>query len=645
MSGANGTYRFDNFVVGSANHLAVAAARAVAQSPGAAYNPLFIYSGSGLGKTHLLQAIANLAIQLQPGLPVSYTTLDEFVDELHAAVGNGSMDAFKARYQDVSMLLVDDVQFLADRRETEGEMLRLFNALQQGGKQIVLASDRPPAEIADLDERLITRFSGGLIVDMGPPDFETRVAILRRKVEERMVQFEAAVLDEVARLQFTNVRGLQGALNRLIAYQTLGGTPVTARNVRELLGELPATTPGGSVATIPDAPDEFASFLSDVSAAVAEHIEPWRVRVGEAVTHWQERGYAVAMLEDLLQSAEDPGVEGAIARYEETVARLEELGREAVMLDPESASAELFRDPARLEEAEELVARLLGRAEPPPGPNPDLARADFEVGTSNQLAAHSADTIVEEPGHTYNPLFIHGPHGVGKTHLLHAIGNELLAMRGGAIRVACVSASTFVDDLICALQDGTVERWRARYRFVDALLLDDVHLLADKERTQEEIFHVFNALHADGRQIVLVSDRPPRLLDGLSERLRSRFEGGLVVEIGTPDTALREKLYARHLAAAGVHPERALVEYLGARPAASACEIIAMVGRLVQAAGVVGVPLTRSFARMEIEGGSGSFPVVQAAAPERPGDPFFLDEEKVLWDWPDIAGRAIEELR
>ncbi|HET7563972.1 MAG TPA: DnaA/Hda family protein [Gemmatimonadaceae bacterium] len=647
-AGSNGTYRFENFIVGSANHLAVAAARAVAQSPGSAYNPLFIYSGSGLGKTHLLLAIASLATQLQPGLPVLYTTLDEFVDELHAAVEDGSMDAFKERYQSVSMLLVDDVQFLADRHETEGEMLRLFNALQQEGKQIVLASDRPPAEIADLDERLITRFSGGLMVDMGPPDFETRVAILRRKAEERGVQFDADVMEEVAHLEFTNVRELQGALNRLIAYQTLGQTPVTAQNIRTLLGAMPMPTPTRPVATFTDgasaSPDEFVSFLKDVSAVVAEHIEPWRVRVGEAAAHWRESGYQVATLERLLDAKEAPDVEREIERYEQTVARLEELAREAAKLDAEAAADDVFHDPERIAEAELVVARLLGSEDPPPGPNPDLARADFEVGASNQLAAHSADTIIEEPGRTYNPLFIHGPSGVGKTHLLHAIGNELMAMRGGAMRVACVSASAFVDELIAALQDGTVERWRARYRFVDALLLDDVQLLADKERTQEEIFHVFNALHAEGRQIVLVADRAPRLMDGIEERLRSRFEGGLVVEISAPDTALREKLYARQLTAAGVDPERTLVEYLAARPAESACEIHAMVGRLVQAAGVVGVPLTRAFARMEIEGGSGSFPVVQPVR-EASADPFFLDDEKVVWDWPEITGRAIEELR
>ncbi|HVP71550.1 MAG TPA: chromosomal replication initiator protein DnaA, partial [Gemmatimonadaceae bacterium] len=228
--------RFENYIVGSANRLAVSAAKAVAQAPGTAYNPLFIYSSSGLGKTHLMIAVGHLAMQLQPQLRSLYITLDEFVEELTAAVSAGTIESYKQRFQTIDLLLLDDVQFLAGRRETQSEMLRLFNALQRAGKQIILTSDRPPNEIADLDERLITRFAGGLVVDVGLPDYETRVAILRAKCEERGATFENGVLDEVARMSYSNVRELQGALNRLIACQTLGEAEVTVRNVRELLG-------------------------------------------------------------------------------------------------------------------------------------------------------------------------------------------------------------------------------------------------------------------------------------------------------------------------------------------------------------------------------------------------------------------------
>ncbi|HEX5438739.1 MAG TPA: DnaA/Hda family protein [Gemmatimonadaceae bacterium] len=641
---AIGTHRFENFVVGAANHLAVAAARAVAQQPGTTYNPLFLYSSSGLGKTHLLLAIEHLTTRVQPDLLVRYTTLDDFVEELHTAIEAGAMGTFKERYHAVSVLLLDDVQFLGARRETQSEMLRLFNMLQPRGKQIVLASDRPPGEIAELDERLLTRFSGGLIVDMGPPDYETRVAILRQKAEERGVRFNPGVMDEVARLEFTNVREMEGALNRLIACQTLGEVPVTAHNVRQFLGERPITLSGGMTA-VREKADEFASFLHDVSAVVAQHIEPWRTRVSDAMREWGARGYRLGPLERLLDQTEPPDVPAAIAQYEQTIARLEALAREVAAVDPACAESDIFRDPDRLDEAEMLVARTIGELEPPPGPDPALTRAAFETGSSNQLAVHAASTIIEEPGRTYNPLFIHGPPGVGKTHLLHAIGNELVAMRGGAMRVACVNAETLLNELITALQDGSVDRWRARYRVLDALLLDDVQCIDSTERAQDEVFHIFNALHAAGRQVVVASDRAPRQLEGVEERLRSRFEGGLVVEIRPPDTALREQLSARYLAAAGVHPEQPLVEYLARRPAANVRDIIRIVERLVRAAAVVGVALTPSFARKELEGGSGSFPAIVPSTPAGRDDPFFLNREKVIWEWPGVSGRAIEELR
>ncbi|MGH7649247.1 MAG: DnaA ATPase domain-containing protein, partial [Gemmatimonadaceae bacterium] len=176
-------YRFENYIVGSANRLAVSAARAVAQAPGAAFNPLFIYSSSGLGKTHLLLAIGHLGRQLQPDLKVAYSTVDELVDELNASVASSAVEALRERYQNVNVLLLDDVQFLAGRRETQSEILRLFNGLQRGGRQIVLTSDRPPSEIPGLEARLVSRFQWGMVADIDVPDVEHRIAILRQKAE------------------------------------------------------------------------------------------------------------------------------------------------------------------------------------------------------------------------------------------------------------------------------------------------------------------------------------------------------------------------------------------------------------------------------------------------------------------------------
>ena len=163
--------RFENYVVGSANRLAVAAARAVADAPGAVYNPLFIYSGSGLGKTHLMHAIGNQAIARNPSLSVEYVPLEEFVEQMHAATAAGEMDRFRTRYGRVGLLLVDDMQFLTGRRETQSALLLLLNTLQGSGRQIIMTSDRAPAEIPDVDERLISRLNGGLLVDIGAPEF------------------------------------------------------------------------------------------------------------------------------------------------------------------------------------------------------------------------------------------------------------------------------------------------------------------------------------------------------------------------------------------------------------------------------------------------------------------------------------------
>jgi chromosomal replication initiator protein len=214
--------------------------------------------------------------------------------------------------------------------------------------------------------------------------------------------------------------------------------------------------------------------------------------------------------------------------------------------------------------------------------------------------------------------------------------------------VACVSATTFVEELIASMQEGGVERWRARYRAAEVLVIDDVHQLADKERTQEELFHLFNVLHDRGAQIVLTSDRAPRELRGIADRLRSRFEGGLVVALQAPDRALRERLVQRWLVEAGHRDDATLVSYLADREAVSAREVAGTITRLAAAADLLAVPLDLPLARRELEGVSRVVAATpRAGVPLRDGaqDAFFLDAEKVLWDWPDIGERLHEELR
>jgi chromosomal replication initiator protein len=320
---------------------------------------------------------------------------------------------------------------------------------------------------------------------------------------------------------------------------------------------------------------------------------------------------------------------------------------QAVTLDPAVRGNPAFRDPEQVAEAQRLLDRALASAMPLPAPNPAFARAGLEVGTSNQLALKAADAIVEHPGQRYNPLFIHGASGTGKTHLAHAIALASLAARPRGA-VACLAAGTFVEEFVAAMQEGGVERWRARYRAAEVFVLDDVQQLADKERTQEELFHLFNVLHDRGAQVVLTSDRPPREVRGLADRLRSRFEGGLVVALQAPDRALRERLVRRWLADAGHAPDASLVSYLADREARSARELSGLITRLAAAADLLAVPLDLPLARRELDGVTSLIAATpRAGVPLADGahDAFFLDAEKVRWDWPDLGDRLIEEYR
>ena len=635
----DGRFRFDNYVVGASNRLAVAAARAVAESPGASYNPLFIYSPSGLGKTHLIGAIGFAAKQLQPDLVVEYVPLDDFVDQLHLAISSGQAEAFKQRYQRVDMLLLDDVQFLTGRRETQSEMLRIFNALQGSGRQIIMASDRPPSEIADVDERLVTRLAGGLIVDIGLPEYETRVAILRNKCAEREMTFADGVLEELARMPCGSVRELQGALNRLAAHEALGERSVTPANVRSIIAAGRVTPDLGRAAAV--ATDEFAGFISDIAVAVAQHVEGWRVRLGQRIAHWQAAGYRTTMLERTLAMNEEADVDALDAAFASGVARLEQLEAQAVLLDPRLAGLDVFRDPQHIPEAEARVEQAIAAQNPPPGPWPAFTLETMIAGKSNQLALRAAEATIEAPGVRYNPLFVHGGPGVGKTHLVHAVGNALRRKAPLSGPVACVSGSQFVDELIAALQDGTVDRWRARYRTAGALIVDDVHALAGKERSQDELFHLFNALHSAGKQVVIASDRPPSEIGELEARLRSRFDGGLVVAIQPPDRILRESLYVRTLQDRAPDAEPGVAALLAELPVSGAAEVESVIDRVLHAARAAGGAVTLSLVRRELGAGGAATPVSSPAV----ADKSFLDLEKIVMEWPEPDGRVIEELR
>jgi chromosomal replication initiator protein len=225
-SNINPRYTFANFIVGSANRLAHAASLSVAERPGHAYNPLFLYGGVGLGKTHLMHAIGNQVIAKFPRKRVVYATSEKFTNEFIASIQQGKIDEFRARYRRIDLLLIDDIQFIADKERTQEEFFHTFNAIHEDSKQIVLSSDRPPKAIVTLEERLRSRFEWGLIADLTAPDLETRIAILRAKAEEGAVPITSDVIEFIARKVVSNIRELEGALNRIVAYASMGAMPI-----------------------------------------------------------------------------------------------------------------------------------------------------------------------------------------------------------------------------------------------------------------------------------------------------------------------------------------------------------------------------------------------------------------------------------
>jgi chromosomal replication initiator protein len=236
--GMNPRNRFEAFVVGSNNQFAHAAALAVSRSPAITYNPLFIYGGVGLGKTHLMQAIGQQTIDRRKIHKVMYLSSERFINEFIDAIQHNMLVRFRKRYRQTDVLLIDDIHFLAGKERSQEEFFHTFNTLFDGRKQIVLSSDRPASEIANLEQRLVSRFEWGLTTELQPPDIETRMAILRKKAEAFHIELAQDILDFLAERVRTNVRRLEGALMRVASYQSLSGREISRETVEQLLRDL-----------------------------------------------------------------------------------------------------------------------------------------------------------------------------------------------------------------------------------------------------------------------------------------------------------------------------------------------------------------------------------------------------------------------
>jgi len=256
----NPAYTLERFVVGASNRLAQAGAYAVSVVPAKAYNPLFIYGAAGLGKTHLLQGIGHYTIHRHPECRVRYVTSEQFTNEFIDAISNKRINPFQRRYRDVDVLLIDDIQFLANKDHTKEEFFHTFNHLHNAEKQIVITSDRPPKQLGQLEDRLLSRFASGLTCDVQPPDLETRVAILRKKSEQDGIVVPFEVLEFIADRIASNIRELQGAFVRVAAFASLQGNQVTMNLANMVLKDL-FPEAGGSQVTVSLVMSETANYL------------------------------------------------------------------------------------------------------------------------------------------------------------------------------------------------------------------------------------------------------------------------------------------------------------------------------------------------------------------------------------------------
>jgi len=646
----NPRFDFDSFKVGAGNELALTAARSVAERPGSVYNPLYVHGGAGLGKTHLLMAIGSHAQQASEAMSVEYVTPDRLAEEFQAVAAAGHSDTLRSRLADLDMLLVDDVHLLAERTEIHAELLRLVPELQAAAKQIVIASLYPPAQIEGLDERVAALLAGGLVVEINPPDYETRLAILQARAEERGCRFEQGVIEVVAGFKIGNVRELITLLNRLIALEAVGETALSPQAARALLqGEaltMEEREPAAAELEREPSVNEFEDFLSDVSEALHHQIEAWESRLGEVIERYRREGFETARLESLMNTSSPVPVEAAIDEFERDVGRLRKLRTSVASHDPTKAQDGVFLDPDRVAEAQAMAESVASEVEPLPGPSGIWTFKTYIESEVNKAAHEVAHKVVGRPGVDHNPLVIMGKTGVGKTHLLHAIGNGLLD--SAVSTVVCLPAMDLHDAVTRAVESDRIDDWLATFKGAGALLIDDVHLLSDRGDTRARLIGLVRDLFDAAKQVVFSLSGAAVKPEDLPEAIGPLVENATIVRLAAPDRELRRALTLRMLAERVGYADPELADYLGDRPADSARAVMGLVQRVLAVAESQGSPPSAAIARELVEG---ALPKIQRPSAKMRTSGIMISpsggiksREKMIWSWPDPADRLIEEL-
>lgn len=643
---------FETFVLDPANRAAAAAARAVADASGVPYAPLAIVGCPGSGKTELLQAIAARVRSRHPTAVLELLSPGSLAERYRSALLVARGEMCRAELLSADLVLLDDLERLARHQDCQGLVADLLDGRRAAGREVVVAISVPVERLTGLDARLVRRLAEGTVVHLSLPGAAARYAILRRRLAGRETELPDDVVRAVSDVEFPSMRDYTGALSRLLAFQDASPVPLSPRDALLLIGAPVAPLPqseGTSPAPAPPS-DEFGSFLSEVTASLADQVDRWQRRVGQAVLRWGGEGLRTRRLEALLSEDAPTDPEPVLAAYEADAREILALAAKAAELAPDLAGAEVFRDPDQLVAARTLVEQAGSRGAPLSAPLAHYRWEDFAEGPSMRLTMMAATDIIADPGQRYSPLVVIGAGGTGKTHYLHALGNELAAT--GVTPVACLGAQAFAAEVQSLADAGALAAWRHRYRWVGAFLLDDLHLLAGDRPAQEELILLIGELTEGRRQMVLTTSRPLPELEGLDSRLLLRLEGGLAVELPSPDREVRLAVVKRLLAGTVAESDAALADYLAARPADSVRAVQGMVQRLLGEAAAQQVDPSPSLAREVLEvmdlglsrGGRRSGPP-RASGILSPGMGLVTSREKIVLQWPVLADRLMSELR